>query len=576
MAVRRETGRTRDGYATGPDTRQEVTSVAWWQVAAFTNGIIGFAYLMITWTILKGLRDTAQMRTNRLAVATAGIFFTCAVHHGSHAVHMVLPLLGWAEGEGQDMRQAFNTSMVLWDIVGAMTAAYYLSLRRSYGSLLTSPQMFEDRVREEAAEQLRIQAYTDTLTGLPNRAAFNERMRELAAATATPSVVFLDLDRFKIVNDTLGHGVGDELLVATSARLGSALHEEDEIFRLGGDEFTVICTRGPDAAEETSNRLLAALVEPFHVAGKDLYTGASLGIAHCQDPADVPHLTTWADTAMYHAKGSGRNVISIFHPGMSDKGVRLTLANDLARALKLGELRLELQPIRDLATHKVVGAEALIRWDHPQRGRMAPADFIPFAEETGQIVAIGQWVLREACRLAAQWSPLDDAAFITINVSTIEIERTDFVAEVAATLAATGLPAHRLWLEITERAGGSDICLLHDRLAELAALGVGAALDDFGTGWSSLGHLNQLPIKMIKVDRAMTTGAVGSKADAVAGSVVRLGHELALTTLAEGIETEEQLNRMRQLGCHFGQGFVLGRPAPSETFLRTLDAAPVA
>lgn len=542
--------------------------MAWWQLAAFTNGIIGLAYLGITWTILKGLRDTGQMRSNRLALATAGIFFTCAVHHGSHALHMLLPVVGWAQADGLDMRRAFNSSMVLWDVVGAVTAGYYLSLRRTYGRLLTSPQMFEDRVREEAAEQLKVRVYTDTLTALPNRAAFNERLRDLAEQQATPSLVFLDLDRFKVVNDTLGHAVGDELLVATAARLKGALGEGDEIFRLGGDEFTVICRRGRATAGQTADRMLAALVEPFFVGGKELYTGASFGVAHSAEAADVAHLTAWADTAMYHAKGSGRNVISTFDPSMSDKGLRLSLANDITRALKNGELRIELQPILDLTTHRAEGAEALVRWDHPDRGRIVPDEFIPFAEETGQIVQIGRWVLREACHVAARWSSMDDGPFIAVNVSTIEIERADFVAEVAASLAASGLQAHRLWLEVTERAGGGDIALLHDRLTELAALGVRAALDDFGTGWSALTHVNRLPIMMIKVDREMSGSTPGSRADAVAGSVVRLGRELNLRTVAEGIEDQAQLERMKRLGCDLGQGFFLGRPEPIDRFLR--------
>lgn len=547
--------------------------MAWWQFSALFNGIIALCYLGISWTILKGLRDTGQMRSNRLALATAGIFFTCAVHHGSHTVHMLLPLVGWGVAEGESMRRAFDSNMVVWDLVGATVAAYYLTLRRSYGRLLTSPQMFEDRVREQTAERLHAQAYTDGLTDLPNRAAFTERLQALAVQGGTPSLIFLDLDRFKIVNDTLGHSVGDELLVATAVRLKGALAEDDEIFRLGGDEFTVICHGGPEATAETGLRMHKALTEPFFVHGTELYTGASLGIAHCHDAADVLHLTTWADTAMYHAKSGGRNAISVYAPSMSDKGFRLNLSNDITRALNHGELRLELQPILNLTTSKIEGAEALIRWDHPQHGPIAPNDFLPFAEETGQIVPVGRWVLHEACRLAAQSSSLSDGPFIAINVSVTEIERPDFVAEVLTTLAENGLQAHRLWLEVTEHSRGSDVTVLHDRLTELAGLGVRTALDDFGTGWSSLTHLNRLPIKMIKVDREMTTGIPGSRADTLAASVVRLGHELTMTTLAEGIETREQLERMRELGCDLGQGFFLGRPEPPEEFMYSLTAA---
>jgi diguanylate cyclase (GGDEF)-like protein len=544
--------------------------VWWWQASALFNGLIALCYLGICWNILKGLRDTRQMWSNSLALSTAGIFFTCAVHHGAHTLHMLLPFVGLGVQEGMDMRAAFDTSMVLWDVVGAGVASYYLSLRRSYGRLLTSPQMFEDRVKEQAEQRLRVQAFTDALTGLPNRAAFNQRMHDLAETEgAAPSLVFLDLDRFKVVNDTLGHSSGDELLIAVAERLRGALAAGEEVFRLGGDEFTVLRADGASAAE-TSYRMLSALSQPFVVGGKELFTGASLGVAQAQNSTEVLELMTWADTAMYHAKDAGRNTVRVFDPSMSDKGHRLSLSNDIARALRDHELRLELQPIVDLRTGGTIGAEALVRWVHPQRGLMRPSDFIPFAEETGQIVSIGRWVLAEACRAAATW-PAD--AFVTVNITATEIERDDFESMVRDQLAHTGLAPSRLWLEVTERTSGGDLGVLRSRLVELDELGVRVALDDFGTGWSSLTHLQKLPVKMVKIDQEMTSDSPGSTADTLAGSVVALTRQLGMTSVAEGIETPEQLGRMRELGCDLGQGFLLSRPLAPEAFAGALAAA---
>lgn len=548
--------------------------MAWWQASALFNGVICFCYLGITWNILKGLRDTHQMWSNRLALATAGIFFTCAVHHGSHTLHMLLPAVGLSVDEGVAMRRAFASHMTLWDLVGAGVACYYLSLRRSYSRLLTSPQLFEDRVREQTERGLRRQAFTDALTGLPNRAAFTDRMSALTASEgAAPALIFLDLDRFKLVNDTLGHFIGDQLLVAVAARLQASLGEGEELYRLGGDEFTVVSTSaGADSSQPLAQRLLVALTAPFQIEGHELYSGASVGAAQASHPSEIHDLLRRADTAMYHAKDAGGGTIRLFDADMSDKGTRLSLSNDLTRALARAEFQVEFQAIVDLRTGRIQGAEALVRWSHPERGRVSPDDFIPFAEETGQIVSIGRWVLQESCRQAARWPTDQGQPYVTVNVSVIEIERDDFIAGVRTALAAAALPPEQLWLEVTERSAGKDLAKVQARLIELSALGVRIALDDFGTGWSSLTHLHRLPVTMIKIDRGLVAGPVGSTADTLVSTVVLLGQTLDMQTVAEGIETDAQLRHLRNVGCDLGQGYLLGRPTDPETFLSTLRA----
>jgi EAL domain-containing protein (putative c-di-GMP-specific phosphodiesterase class I) len=257
----------------------------------------------------------------------------------------------------------------------------------------------------------------------------------------------------------------------------------------------------------------------------------------------------------------------LFDKQMSDKGRRLALFNDLARALERGELELDLQPIVHVASGKIRGAEALVRWRHPQRGRVQPDDFIPFAEESGQIHAIGRWVLEAACREAAGWPPAMGARpFVTINASAVEVERDDYVAAVHTALQSASLAPERLWIEITERGSGGDLDLLATRVLELLQLGVRVALDDFGTGWSSLSHLHRLPVKMIKIDRAFVQGLPGSKAHTLASTVLALGQALGLRTIAEGVETTGQLQQMQDQGCELAQGYLLGRPMACNAF----------
>lgn len=538
--------------------------MAWWQASAALNGVIALCYLAISWIVLKGLRDTRQMRSNSLALATAGIFFTCAVHHGSHSIHMILPSFGLGMQDGLAMRQAFGFSMTAWDLVGAGIAAYYLTLRRSYGTLLSTPQMFEDRVREQATKQLEVQAFTDSLTGLPNRAAFIRRLEGLKTSpdATRPGVLFLDLDRFKFVNDTLGHAVGDQLLVHVAERLSGALRdgEGEELYRLGGDEFTVLginAYEGCDIAE----RLLGALAAPFVVQGQELYTTASIGTALAEVDDDLHDLLRRADTAMYHAKEGGGAAAMVFEPGMSDKGMRLALSNDLSRALERNEFYLDFQPIVELKTMRQVGTEALIRWDHPERGNVPPDEFIPFAEQTGQIIPIGRWVMQTACRGAALWQLGPDAPFVSVNVSPIELVRPDFIESLTDALESSGLPPEKLWIEVTEGSASKDFASLAATLQAITELGVRVSLDDFGTGWSSLSHLHTLPVSMIKIDQSFVAEAAGASGETLVSSVVALGKALGVVTVAEGVEAEEQLTRLRDLGCELAQGFLLARPS---------------
>lgn len=553
--------------------------MSWWEASAALNGVIAGCYLVICWTVLRGLRDTGQLRTNALALATAGIFFTCAVHHGSHVVCMILPAFGQDVAAGLGMRRAFGSTMTAWDLVGAVVAIYYLSLRRSYGRLLTTPQMFEDRVREQSREELQLLAYTDSLTGLPNRAAFTAVMDTLSeAGQLPPTLLFLDLDRFKLVNDTLGHECGDRLLAHAAERLRGVLRPDDRLFRLGGDEFTVLVAADEQTALAVADRIRHVLRAPFVLDGREVRVGASIGLAQASTPAEVSDLLRWADTAMYAAKSAGRDITRVFHAGMSDDGDRLALGNDLAQALERSELELAFQPIVDLATREVVGAEALLRWRHPERGLLQPGEFLGVAEEAGHLVAIGRWVVEDACRQTANWPPTATgrALWVSVNVGPTEIEKDDFVSAVGAQLTLSGLSPDRLWIEITEHAVERDTDLLATRLRELESRGVRVALDDFGTGWASLSRLHRLPVDAIKLDGSFVAGAPGSTEAKIAQSVALLAGSLGVPSVAEGIETAEDLARMQALGCQFGQGFFLGRPVSSAALAASLQRTALA
>lgn len=390
-------------------------------------------------------------------------------------------------------------------------------------------------------------------------------------------MVFLDLDDFKVVNDSLGHKAGDDLLVEAAERLGACLRPEDTLARLGGDEFVVLLEDvvGRGEATEVAARVAGALRGPFSLgAHEDVFVSASVGIAlggGAEDrPAGVPEeLLRRADMAMYEAKRKGKAHHEVFEQRMNVAALeRLRVGTDLRRAIERGEFRVHYQPEVSLKTGEVVGFEALVRWEHPEQGLISPARFIPVAEETGMIVPIGRWVLEEACRQAKEWReqrPNGPPLVMSVNLSARQFGHPDLVRDVAHTLGETGLDPGCLVLEITESAVMEDARSTIDTLKELKSLGVSLAIDDFGTGYSSLSYLRRFPVDYLKIDRSFVDGLGEHPEDTVLVSgIVDLANALGLKVVAEGVETEEQLALLRKMGCDLAQGYRFARPLPGE------------
>jgi diguanylate cyclase (GGDEF)-like protein/PAS domain S-box-containing protein len=451
--------------------------------------------------------------------------------------------------------------------------------------IITDPQsgepvlqgyLLDITARREAEEQLRHQAFHDPLTGLANRALFTDRVQHaLVVRSGHAAVLFLDLDDFKAVNDGLGHLAGDALLRAVGVRLRASLSPSHTVARMGGDEFAIL-VEGADSgasAVDAAERITAALHTPFDVDGREMFVTASVGIAV---GGDAEELLRCSDVAMYGAKASGKAQYVVYAPRMDEHLVgRLELVADLRRADIAAEFVLHYQPIVDLRTGAVLGTEALVRWQHPSRGLLQPAEFIHLAEETGRIVDIGSWVLGEACRQTAEWHERlagGGRLSVSVNVSTRQVRRPGLIEDVEAALASSGLAPTDLTLEITESVLARRRDELTSILEELAARGVRVALDDFGTGYSSLSLLQDLPVHLLKIDRSFVQGidAEGGRAPFVR-AIVELAEGLDLAVVTEGIEIAGQVAALRRLGCRIGQGFYFARPlAPAglEAFVR--------
>jgi diguanylate cyclase (GGDEF)-like protein len=385
------------------------------------------------------------------------------------------------------------------------------------------------------------------------------------------AVMFLDLDGFKDVNDTFGHQTGDSLLIDVAERLRQALRLQDTIARVGGDEFVLVANVGEAAhAGYLADKLVRAIDEPFLIAGHDLCVSASIGIAiypqHGTDPDD---LLKHADAAMYHAKSDGRNRVHFFESMQGKPGTEpVGLLQDLRMARSRGEFLLLYQPMFHAADGALMGAEALLRWNHPRRGMIEPDDFIPLAERSGLIVSIGDWVIEEACRQLAQWRQAGRPHLtMAINISPLQFTHAGFVALVAATLDRHALEAESLVLEVTESTAMRDVETSLMVLEQLRALGVRISIDDFGTGYSSLLYLRRLPASELKIDRGFIAQLAGDTNDAaIVSAIVALGATLNLNIVAEGVETDAQRDLLTQLGCNVLQGFLLGRPMSAADF----------
>ena len=413
-------------------------------------------------------------------------------------------------------------------------------------------------------------AYNDFLTGLANRGLFIARLEQALSRAAREgnavTILFLDIDRFKLVNDRLGHAAGDELLVAVAERLRGCLRHAETAARLGGDEFAVLLeeTGGTRDGVQVARNVMQAFRKPFTLQGHELLVSASLGVATGHD-VGADELLREADEAMYRAKRQGKGRYEVYEPGMvSEAAELLEHEAELQRTLERGDLLLHYQPIVDLSTERVVAVEALVRAHHPQRGLVPPSEFIPLAERTGQILDIGRWVLEEACGQAATWQsvhPMADPLRVSVNLSGWQLQQPHIVEEVAEVIRRTRLEPGSLLLEITESVLMDDAEAIVAKLAALRKLGVRLAIDDFGTGYSSLRYLQRFPIDMLKVAKPFVDGLAGGSGESpVARAIVDLSRALGLGTIAEGIEEGTQALRLRGLGCELGQGYLYARP----------------
>jgi diguanylate cyclase (GGDEF)-like protein len=497
---------------------------------------------------------------------------------------------------------------VVWDMASAVSRAAQLAtsakaadvptgrirhdeigtLVESLGKMLATIEQQTDEINQfpRRLDQLARQAFRDPLTGLPNRALFVDRLSHALTRTERRgellAVFFLDLDRFKVINDSLGHSAGDQLLVGLSQRLAVCLRPEDTIARLGGDEFAVLLEDVKDASAVTSvaERLGAELQRPFLFQERELFVTVSIGIALTISRRTTPEeILRDADLAMYHAKARGKARYELFDKSMNKPAHdRLGLELDLRHAISHGDFALHYQPVVEIESGRIAEVEALVRWNHPQRGMLLPADFVGLTEETGLIVPLGRWIMTEACRQLRQWQTAGAAGsslVMSVNLSARQLQHPHLVEDVARALEETHIDPGTLRLEITETVVMQEAPSTLAKLEALKRLGVRLAIDDFGTGYSSLGYLKRFPVDTLKIDRSFVKGIGRVVEDtAIVRAVITVAKSLGLDVTAEGIENDSQLAELRTLGCNRGQGYLFAKPLPADRVTELLVAAP--
>ena len=535
----------------------------------------GFAVLFVAARRPERPAPTADSEQGLRFVSSLSVPYTPVV------IMATTVLFQHLRGQALDGTATFTAMAVLLLIV----LRQVLTLRENLGLLRTLEDRVElrtaelrrrDEDRKRLQEELSHQAFHDSLTGLANRALFKDRvdhaLKRFQRRRRPLAVFFLDLDRFKAINDSFGHASGDALLIAVSKRLSDCVRDEDTVARIGGDEFAVLVENLAGEAEVriVAERVKEAFRDPIVIDGRELAVAASIGIALSEAGTETADdLLRNADLAMYRAKAAGggaRQYAPEMHAGMID---RLELESDLRQALVRNQLYLVYQPIVDLRTGRLSGAEALLRWQHPSRGVVSPADFIPVAESSGMIVPIGEWVLRQACRDARRWDGIrgGEQLSVSVNLSGRQLQTSELPSIVPHALLDAGLAPGRLTLEMTESMliDRSDemLSLLH----ELRRIGVRLAIDDFGTGYSSLSYLHRFPVDVVKIDRSFIESLTGEADEtSLVGSIIRIGQGMRLATVAEGIEDAAQLRALQRLGCEHGQGYHFARPMSAADF----------